>query len=310
MKKAMVNSVHIEGLLYSHSLAAKVTGETSKAPGTPFINGTIDVATDDACTNIVSVHYTYVTPTYTLSGKTNPNYQILMDIIDGKTKSVTANSKEEAQKLRIDSNIGLNEFYSDRNGEETLVSAKRNEGGFIHLVSTLDADEKKRNTFKVDMVITGATHVDADEERQIPEKVTVKGCIFDFRKAILPVEFSVMSEGGMSYFEGLGASTQTPVFTQVWGREISTTVVRERITESAFGEPLVQQIPSSRKDFVITGAASDPYEWDDESTLTAAELKTAITERETYLATIKARQDEYKASQGKASAPKSGGFDF
>lgn len=310
MKKTMVNSVHIEGLLYSHSLAAKVTGESSKAPGTPFINGTIDVATDDACTNIVTVHYTYVTPTYTLSGKTNPNYQILMDIIEGKTKSITANSKEEAQKLRIDSNIGLNEFYSDRNGEETLVSAKRNEGGFIHLVSAIDADEKKRNTFRTDMVITNVTHVDADEERQTPEKAVVKGCIFDFRKAILPVEFSATSEGAINYFEGLGASAQNPIFTQVWGREVSTTIVREKITESAFGEPLVQQISSSRKDFIITGALPDPYEWDDESTLTAAELKKAMTDRQTYLATIKARQDEYKASQGKAAAPKAGGFDF
>ncbi len=309
MKKTMINSVHIEGLLYSHNLAAKVTGETSKAPGTPFINGTLDIATDDACTNIVTVHYTYVTPTYSQSGKTNPNYQILMDIIDGKTKSITANSKEEAQKLRIDSNIGLNEFYSDRNGEEVLVSAKRNEGGFIHLVTAIDADEKKRNTFMTDMVITGVTHVDADEQRELPEKVLVKGCIFDFRKAILPVEFSATSAGAMSYFEGLGASNQNPVFTKVWGREVSTTILRKQVEESAFDEALVREVASTRKDFVITGASPEPYDWDDEATLTAAELKKAMTDRQTYLATIKQRQDEYKASQ-KASAPKSGGFDF
>ena len=310
MKKTMVNSVHIEGLLYSHNLAAKVTGETSKNPGTSYISGTIDVATDDACTNVVTIHYTYVTPNYSASGKSNPNYQILSDIIEGKTKSVTANSKEEAQKLRIDSNIGLNEFYTDRNGEETLVSAKRNEGGFIHLVTTIDADERKRNTFMTDMVITKVTHVDADEERNLPEKVTVSGCIFDFRKAILPVEFSATSQGAMNYFEGLGVSNQTPVFTKVWGREMSTTIVRQQVEESAFGEAFVREVTSSRKDFIITGASPEPYEWDDESTLTADELKKAMTDRQTYLATIKQRQDEYKASQSKVSAPKAGGFDF
>ena len=133
MKKSMINSVHIEGVLYSHNLEAKVTGENSKAPGTPYVAGTIDIATDDAQTNVVSVHFTYVTPTYAKSGKPNPNYQILMDIINGKTKSVTANG--EGAKLRIDSVIALNEFYSDRNGEEELVSVSLKELMiFIHSV--------------------------------------------------------------------------------------------------------------------------------------------------------------------------------
>ena len=36
----------------------------SKNPGTPFITGTISIATDDAMTNIVPVHFTYVTATF------------------------------------------------------------------------------------------------------------------------------------------------------------------------------------------------------------------------------------------------------
>jgi hypothetical protein len=62
---------------------------------------------------------------------------------------------------------------------------------------------------------------------------------------------------------------------------------------------------------VVTWAASDPYAWDDESTITAAEMKTAMEERATYLATIKARQDEYKASKNAApAAPAAGAFNF
>lgn len=312
MKKSMINSVHLEGILYAHNLEAKVSGENSKNPGTPYITGTIDIATDDAHTNVVSVHYTYVTPMYATSGKSNPNYAILSDIISGKTKNATEHGVENAQKLRVDSNIGLNEFYSDRNGEEELVSVKRNEGGFIHLVSKIDDDEKKRNTFTTDMVITGTTHVDADEERNLPEKVTVRGCIFDFRNSILPVEFSATSSGAMNYFEGLGASNKEPVFTKVWGRELATTIVRTITEESAFGEANVREVTSTRRDFVITGAASEPYEWDDESTITAAELTKAMTDRQTYLATMKQRQDEYRASQASAKneAPKAGGFNF
>ena len=307
MKKNMINSVHLEGVLYSHSLEAKVTGENSKNPGTPYIAGTIDIATDNEQTNVVSVHFTYVTPAYG-SGKSNPNYAILTDIISGKTKNIVEHG--EGAKLRVDSAVALNEFYSDRNGEEELVSVKRNEGGFIHIVNKIDDDEKKRNLFTTDMVITGVTHVDADEERNIPEKVTVRGCIFDFRNALLPIEFSATSQGAMNYFEGLGASNKEPVFTKVWGREVSTTIVRRITEESAFGEAMVREVPTTRRDFVITGALTEPYEFDDESTLTAAELTKAMTDRQTYLATMKQKQDEYKASQGQSSEPKKGGFDF
>ena len=68
---------------------------------------------------------------------------------------------------------------------------------------------------------------------------------------------------------------------------------------------------TTRKDFVITGASVTPYEWDDENTMTAAELTEAIAARETYLATIKQRQDEYKASKNAAAAaPAKSGFNF
>jgi len=310
MKKNMINSVHVEGVLYSHSLEARVTGENSKNPGTPYITGTIDIATDNDMTNVVSIHYTYATPVYGTSGKNNPNYAILSDIISGKYKNVTEHGADVATKLRVDSNIGLNEFYSDRNGEEELVSVKRNEGGFIHVVTKVDDDEKKRNTFTSDMVITNVTRKDADEERNLPERVIVKGCIFDFRNAILPVEYTATSKGAMDYFEGLGATNKTPVFTKVWGREVSTTVTRTITEESAFGEANIREVNSSRREFVITGAATEPYEWDDESTITAAELSKAMTDRQTYLATMKQRQDEYKASQNQSVAPAKGGFNF
>lgn len=309
MKKSMINTVHLEGVLYSHNLELKVTGETSKNPGTSYISGTIDIETAESENNVVSVHYTYVTPTYS-KGKTNPNYAILKDIIDGKYKTVTEHGKDAATKLRVDSAIGLNEFYSDRNGEEELVSVKRNEGGFIHIISQFDKNKSALNQFKVDMVVTNVTHVDADEEKNLPEKVRVKGCIFDFRNAILPVEFSAVSQGAMNYFEGLGASNKEPVFTKVWGREEAVTVTRTITEESAFDEPMIREVNSVRRDFVITGAMPEPYTWDDDSTITANELKKAMTDRETYLAAMKQRQDEYKASQSKANEPKPGDFKF
>ena len=312
MKNAMINKTHIEGLLYEHNLELKVSGPNSKNPGTEYITGTIGIATDDACLNVVSVHFTYVTGT-TSKGGTNATFVTLKNIIDGVIKNYMKDGKDAAGKLRIDSALGLNEFYTDRNGKEELVSAKRNEGGFVHVVDVLVDDEKSRNTFECDMIITGALRQDANPERQIPEKVIVKGAIFDFRKSLLPVEFSATNAGAMNYFESLGATSKEPVFTKVWGRQVSETIVRTITEESAFGDASVREVKSTRRDFVITGAAKEPYIWDDESTITVSELNDAITARETYLATLKQRNDEYKASKNAAPTvltPAAGAFNF
>lgn len=312
MKKNMNNRSHIEGLLYQHSLELKVSGENSKNPGTEFISGTIEIATDDKLLNIVPVHFTYSTAT-TSTGKSNTSYAILLNIINGTYGSVMGGGKDTAVKLSIDSNINLNEFYSDRTGKEELVSVKRNEGGFVRVVNELNADEKMRNTFDVDIVITNVRHVDADDEKKIAEKAIIKGAIFDYKKALLPVEFSATNPHAMDYFESLGASPKTPVFTQIKGRQISETVVNTITEESAFGEPQVREVKSSHKDFVVTWARPEPYEWDDESTITGAEMTEAMAARETYLATMKQRQDEYKASKNANSAfaaPAAGDYDF
>lgn len=310
MKKCL-NTTHISGYLYEHKLELRESGPNSKNPGTKFIMGTVDIATDDACTNIVSVHFTYVTAT-TAKGSTNATFTTLMNIIDGNYGSVMADGKDNAVKLRIDSALGLNEFYSDRNGKEELVSAKRNEGGFVHVTTELEPDENQRNTFKCDMLITGVREVEADEEKNLPAKVIVRGAIFDFRNSLLPVEFSAVNPGAMDYFLGLEASNANPTFTCVWGKQVSETVVRKIVTESAFGDDEVREVRNSRKDFVITGANKEPYAWDDESTLTAQEVAEAVAARETYLATIKQRQDEYKASKNAApvAAKSNNGFNF
>ena len=311
MKKTMINQTHIEGVLYEHNLEAKVSGDTSKNPGTPFIAGTISIATDVAMTNIVPVHFSYVTATFG-SGKPNDTYTTLSNIVNGTFGTYMKDGADKAVKLRVDSALGLNEFYTERNGKEELVSAKRNEGGFVHKVDALDEDEKVRNTFKADMVITCVTHMDGDDEKGLPEKCVVKGAIVDFRKSLMPVEFSATNPNAMRYFEGLEASQKNPVFTCVWGRQVSETVVKQIRTESAFGEDEVREVKNTRRDFVITGASKEPYLWDDESSITAVELNEAIQKREVDLAAMKKRQDEYRASKAapKAAAPATGGFNF
>ena len=309
--KKMFNATHIEGALYQHDLTLKVSGENSKNPGTEFISGNIEIATDDAGINIVPVHFTYVTAT-TSKGTANATFNVLKNIIDGVYKTVMTDGANNATIVRVDSAIGLNEFYSDRNGQEELISVKRNEGGFVHVAPSMTADENARNTFDCDIIITNVRHIDADDEKNTPEKAIIKGAIFNFRKDLLPVEFSVLNPRAIAYFEDLGASGSNPVFTRIKGRQISESITRTVTEESAFGEPSVREYTSTRKDFVVTWAAKEEYVWDDESTILASELKEAMAAREIALAEMKKRSDDYKASQGKpaAAAPAAGAFNF
>ena len=300
MKQNMKNAVHIEGLVYQHDLKKKVSGPNSKNPNTPFINGTIDIATDDALTNIVQIHYSYVTPT-TKKGNPNPTYELLNNIVEGVVGSVMAHGADKAGKVRIDTAIGVNDFYTDRNGKSELVSAKRNEGGFIHLATAdMNADEKARNTFECDIVLTNVIDVDANEEANTEAHVILRGFVFGFGNALVPVDFIANNPVAMDYFRNLEATPNTPVFTRVKGRQISQTIVTKTVEESAFGEPSVKEVRKNRKAHVVFWAQSEPYLWDDESTITAKDLTDLKAARDLHLATVKKSQEEYAANKGNA----------
>lgn len=299
MKKNFINESHVEGLLYDHKLEKKVTGENAKHPGTEFISGTISVATDDKMQNVVIFHYTYVTAT-TGKGSANATFSALEKIINDNPTVLNVGA-DKAAKVRCDAAIALNEWFRELTDDKP-VSVTRNEGGFVHLVTSLNEDEKQRNTFKTDIVITSVKEVEADPEKNTDAYIKVRGAIFDFRKALLPVEFVARNKGAIQYFQNLDVSPKSPVFTCVWGRQLSQTVVVRTVTESAFGEDEVRERQSTTREFVITGASKEPYPWDDEDYITAAELSQAMSDRELTLAQIKKRQEEFQASKGSGSA--------
>ena len=318
MRKA-INRERVEGRVYEHSLVLKTVQNTSSENyGKEFIAGNIDVATDDEGLNIVTVHFSYVTPTFGSTGKPNDTFTALKNIIEtGKT--VLTDGFDVATMVRIDTALDVNDFYTNRNGEETLVTAKRNEGGFCHIISKLEKDESKRNTFEVDMLINGTKYVEADEEKKIAnDYIVVKGCVFNFRNAVLPVELICKDPNGIKYFESLDASPSNLTFTKVWGKINSETIIDKREEESAFGEPSIKEYTRTIKEWVIIGAAPEAYEMENAETgITSEEIKAGIEARNVYLADVKKRNDEYQASKNSAkpaaaaSAPAAaGGFSF
>ena len=295
--RKIVNREHIEGILFQHDLELKVTGETSKNPGTQYIAGNIEIAVDEEGLNVIPVHFTYVTEV-TNSGKKSPTFTVLKRIID-EDKATVSVGKDEAFKLRVDTALSLNDFYTQ---DDQLVSAKVNEGGFVSIVNSL-CDEKERNTWEADMVITGCNIIDADPEKNINEDyMQVKGAIFNFRNEVLPVDFVLRNKDGFKHFENMDASGANPTFTKVWGRInclTKTTTVEE---ETAFGEAAVRTYERKVKEWEITGTPKViSYDFGGED-LTAEELTKAMQDREIKLADVKKRTEEYRAQRNAGTA--------
>ena len=295
-----INQENVEGLLYEQNLEIKtVQNQQSANFGKEFIRGTVSVATDNDCLNVITVNYTYVTPT-TKSGGVNNTFNNLKHIMENG-KTVTADGAAAATKVKLNPSIALNDFYPQ--GSDELVSQQRSEGGFVSIISNLNIDEKARKKFTADIVINQVIRVEADPEKNIDKDyLKVKGVIFDFRNAVLPIEFIVRREDAMQYFEGLEASNANKIYTQVSGEINSTTVVVTKTIESAFGGPQVETSERHAKEWEITWAKPTPYLYGDETTITDADLEKAFQDRNVYLEEVKSRAKEYYASRSAGAA--------
>lgn len=297
MRKCL-NGATLIGRIYQHTLENKVSQK-----GVNYIGGDIEIATDDAGLNVVKVTYVYVAPTYPAKDgkpeRPNPTYATLQKIIDGG-KTILVDGADAATKVRLTPSLAVNDF-PNREGE--MVSAKRLEGGFVTILSTLP-DEKERNRFEADCLISGTQLIEADPERNIAEDyLVVRGNVFNWAKAIMPIEFHVKSTGGIQYFESLEASSSNPIFTKIWGQILSSTTVVKREEESAFGEPSIKEYTRTSREWVITGAAQETYEIGDAETgITADEIKEALANRQVHLAEVKKNAEEYAANRA-ASTP-------
>lgn len=314
------NQEFIEGRIYEHDLAIKeVKNKESKNFGKEFIQGSLSVATDEAGLNVLTVHYTYVIET-TSKGNINNTYLNLKKIIESG-KTWVQNGKDEANLVRLSTSAALNDFYPQ--GGDQLVSQQRNEGGFVSFVNELKPEGEQRQKFIFDVIIKGFEYVEADPEKHIDKDYGKINCvIFNFKNDILPFTLIAKDPNAINYFESLEPSPSNPIYTQVWGQILNTTVKIEKTIESAFGEPTVDITERSQKEWVITGAKPETYVFDSDDTITAAELEKAIANRNLYLEEVKTRAKEYYANKGNAiktptvetptinTAIPAGGFNF
>lgn len=313
MKSKWKNAVEVQGYIFNfgnderRQLKERISGPNSAHPGTEYIQGELNVATDDEASNVVTIWFQYVPKVWPAKNgkpeRENPTYAELARLIN--TAKTFESDGTAATKVRVSGNLDVNDFYT-REGE--LASPKRIRGGFVHILNGPISPNPA--TFDIECILSQAINKEVEDG---DDYLTLKGYTFDFRNSILPFEVNVRIPAAIAYFENQEISNSNPLVTNIKGNIVSAIVNKEVEVESAFGEPVIEISTRTVRTWDVTWAAKEPMEWDDESSITKAELKKALQEREDTLAAEKKRQDEWKASQGssfsattpaaKASAP-------
>ena len=296
-KQNFINNVSVRGYVFSHTLQER---DSTRNPGEKIIMGIVNVATDDDALNVVPVNF-FVNEK-TKAGKTNATFTNLHQIIaENKTYEECGTN---AARVRIQGAIDVNDFYG-RDGQ--LVTGKRVRGSFLHFLNAgeaISSDKVPATSFEADVLLQAAVESESNDGS---DYVSLRGFAFNYRGDILPVTFSVQSEGGKNFFLGEDISAANPYFGKVWGNIKSTVVVSEQEEDSAktaFGAPQVHETSRTFRTWEVVGA--NVNEGLGEDTITQAELTQKMGERNARLADLAARtQNQNNTATGRAGFPAS-----
>jgi len=301
--KQMTNEINLQGYVFSiggrngELYHGTVNNPESKMNGVDYINGSLNIATDEEGTNIVPVRFNFVTPTFSKSGKENPAWVVLNDIENGN-KTWEDQGKDGAYKIRLTCSASSNPFVGNDGKMTDRPSINVN---FAHPANN-GFNENQRNTFKFDMVVVNFAMREVEDG---DDYGVINGYVFDsYRKEATPVSLVVRMPEAISYFEGLDASTANPVFQTVWGNIVSTTIRKEQEVESAFGAPQITYTTSTQREWIVTGAATEPGNFGDEAIITEDELVECLNNHEKVIAAAQERYDNKQNAGNAFNAPK------
>lgn len=287
--KKFNNSVNVTGKVFNLGEGRNELGERiSKKSGMAFISGDVNVSINDDNTDVTTVHYTYVPETFK-SGATNSTYTNLKNLIEAN-KTIESVGAENADVVRIDGDYETNDFWSTRNNE--FVAAPRVRGGFIHQGAR---NQDFGSTFDVETIISKAVE---NEDGS----ATLSGYVFNWRNDIMPITFRAFGNGA-SWFIDQDISNRNPYVGKVWGNIVNKveTTYEEQDDDVAFGAALKKPVTHNVRYWEIVGA-KNPMEFDDESTITKAELKKALEDRQERLEQQKVESEAYRQNNQHSSS--------
>jgi hypothetical protein len=288
-----VNNVSIKGYVFSHHLTERVTGATSRNPGQEFINGSMEIAIDEQAMTTVRVNFSYVTPKFR-NGNDNQTYQLLKRIITSNDTYEHVGNR--AIRVRIDAQFEPNVFKNKLTGE--IVCNTQIGASFVHELNPGEQFGMNPAKFNVDMVIGTANEREFANGGSIFE---LRGYVFNWKQDAVPVTFTVSDSDGRKYFE----NQEYPMFTNLWGDiESEMLVSQKESAASAFGAPQVQTTVRQVMRWNVKGCLPEPYEFDDENSITKKELHDKIMAHEAYIAQQTERINNRQSAPAVYNAPK------
>lgn len=259
MKK--LNAIEMKGRLYDQNLDTREADDGSTA-----IFGTITLEVDEKGTQVV-IRF-YAKPRYK-NGKPNRTYGILEDIMNGEYRTVAIH-QEDADWLSVTGNVDVSYFIGNTGAKspEEMAISQQLRGAFINP----NRKHEYCNKWKLDMLVTGVTEMEADPEKGFERHARVFGyCIDGFRERLLNISFDARSEAAINFVLGLTCSTKEPMFLPTWGALVkvgSRKVVKNMI--SGGDDDIVE---SERLRWVLVGVGN-PYTFGDPSDISAEDYET------------------------------------
>ncbi len=308
----LLNYVEITGRLYEaklrmHEAKPEKYLQNKKitlANGMPFegnrgISGSIHLETSKGNVVEVKVDYTMAVKKKKLNGQVikdaqgldvyevNPKFQTLENIM---TKGLSIINKDEfPTNISVNTSMSVNDFVDkEGNVASPMVTSVGTFNGFISIVP---GDAVGKAEFKVDLVFNAVQDVlDKDGIPKDDEKY-IAGVVFDFFENAYPVRLKIRNSKGIDFFMGLEKGDTL----NVWGSYVSELIKTETVTQSAFGEDLIQVSEFTRKEVLLKGANPNIFEGD--KAVTPEFMAQAMQTRELKLSELKADAERRKQQQ-------------
>lgn len=277
------NSVTIEGILKENNLECKKDTE-----GKTYVAGDIVIQVAEGEEHKVS----FFANEFTKEGKENKIFKGLMTVMNDFTSLAEAlevrGDASFADKVRVNrAQIGINDFVTD--GQYTVVSNPKITASFVNRV-TKNYDPKA--VFELEMFFEGMKPEVKDDEET--GNLIIKGLVPMYGGRIAPLEFIAKGEVA----EYLEDNYEVKATGFVWGTIINRVIVT-KTEKKGFGATKVDTVTRVERSFEITGGEEYQYDEDDTNAYNAKDIRTALAERQAYLAELVAKK---KGEKGKSTA--------
>lgn len=216
-----------------------------------------------------------------------------LTVID-EYKSVASFGRDEADKVRItQGTIGVNEYYGQ---DGKLRSFPQINTNFVNRVPA-NEEFNPRAEFEVEIFVKAKSpEMKGDDETG---RLKLEGIIPVFGGKVIPFTFLVDGDGA----EYVDSNYEVGNTVKLYGNIINFKEKKVTIEKAAFGKDKEKITYNTVREYLITGG-SEPYEEENVKAYKVEALKTAMVERETYLAELKKKSEEPKKEEKKGFGSK------